>query len=193
MSSEAGFGTAAVRYASVGTGFRGPSGPPTVAEPATDGRGPAHGRGRTSPRTGAEKATDGAGGSGHADRSHPDSHPDLPFQDACSCSHSSARPWFTASSPSGSRAALNPPGMSLLGHQQLRSSSRFPGSCSCGLSATAGSRSSHAGPDPGSPQARHSRRKRGAGTCLLPSQDRLATPVNGRGSRGRIPGFREVA
>jgi len=68
MSSEAGFGTATVRYASAGAGFRGPSGPPTVAEPATDGRGPAHGRARTSPRTGAEKATDGAGGSGYADR-----------------------------------------------------------------------------------------------------------------------------
>src|SRR5271166_1127019 len=52
MSSEAGFGPAAVRYASVGAGFRGPSGPPTVAEPATDGHGQAYGRARTSPRTG---------------------------------------------------------------------------------------------------------------------------------------------
>src|ERR1700733_15686437 len=68
MSSEAGFGAAAVRYASVGAGFRGPSGPPTVGEPATDGRGPAHGRARSSPRTTAEKATHGAGGSGHTDR-----------------------------------------------------------------------------------------------------------------------------
>ena len=34
MCFEAGFGTAAVRYASVGAGFRGPSGPPTVGEPA---------------------------------------------------------------------------------------------------------------------------------------------------------------
>jgi len=64
MCFEAGFGVAAVRYTSVDAGFRGPSGPQTVAEPATDGRGPAHGRARTSPRTTAEKATDGAGGSG---------------------------------------------------------------------------------------------------------------------------------
>src|SRR5689334_23703366 len=35
--SEAGFGTAAVRYTSVGARFRGPRGPPTVGEPATDG------------------------------------------------------------------------------------------------------------------------------------------------------------
>src|ERR1700737_2215956 len=68
MSFEAAFGTAAVRYASVDAGFRGPSGPRTVGEPATDERGPAHGRARTSPRTTAEKATDGAGGSGFADR-----------------------------------------------------------------------------------------------------------------------------
>ena len=52
MSSEAGFGTAAVRYTSVDTGFRGPSGPRTVGEPATDGHGPAHGRERKRPRTG---------------------------------------------------------------------------------------------------------------------------------------------
>jgi hypothetical protein len=50
---------AAVRYASVGTGFRGPGGPRTVAEPATDGRGPAHGRVRTSPRMGAERPRTG--------------------------------------------------------------------------------------------------------------------------------------
>ena len=68
MCFEAGFGAAAVRYASVDAGFRGPSGPRTVGEPATDGRGPAHGRARTSPRTGAEKATDGADRSGYADR-----------------------------------------------------------------------------------------------------------------------------
>ena len=68
MRSEAGFGTAAVRYASVGAGFRGPRGPPTVGEPATDGHGPAHGRPRTSPRTRAGKATDAAGGSGYSDR-----------------------------------------------------------------------------------------------------------------------------
>ena len=68
MSSEAGFGTAAVRYTSVDTGFRGPSGPPTVAEPATDGHGQAHGQARTGSRTTAERATDGAGGSGYADR-----------------------------------------------------------------------------------------------------------------------------
>src|SRR5271157_3590739 len=77
-----------VIYTSVDTGFRGPSGPRTVGEPATDGHGPAHGRPRTSPRTGAEKATDGAGGSGYADRSRPDSRSDLPFQDACSMSPS---------------------------------------------------------------------------------------------------------
>jgi hypothetical protein len=86
MRPEGRFRAAAIRYASVGAGFQGPSGPPTVAEPATDGHGPAHGRVRTSPRTGAEKATDGAGGSGHANRSGPGSHPDLPFQDACSMS-----------------------------------------------------------------------------------------------------------
>src|ERR1044071_226165 len=80
MSSEAGFGTAVVRYASVDAGFRGPSGPPTVAELGTDGRGPAHGRPRTSPRTGAGKATDGAGGSGHADRRHRDYLPDWHFR-----------------------------------------------------------------------------------------------------------------
>ena len=68
MCFEAGFGAAAVRYASVDAGSRGPSGRQTVAEPATDGHGPAHGRPRTSPRTTAEKATDGAGGSGYADR-----------------------------------------------------------------------------------------------------------------------------
>jgi len=68
MCFEVGSGAAAVRYVSVDAGFRGPSGPQTVAESATDGRGPAHGRPRTSPRTEAKKATDGAGGSGHADR-----------------------------------------------------------------------------------------------------------------------------
>jgi hypothetical protein len=71
MCSEAVFGAAAVRYASVGAEFRGPSGPPTVSEPATDGHGRAHGRPRTGPRTGAEKATDVAGGSGYADRLPP--------------------------------------------------------------------------------------------------------------------------
>src|ERR1700680_2135106 len=92
MSSEAWFGAAAVRYTSVDTGFRGGSGPQTVAEPATDGRGPAHGRPRTSPRTTAEKAPDGAGGSVYADRSHPNSRSDLPFQDACSMSSSPSSP-----------------------------------------------------------------------------------------------------
>src|SRR5271166_2658164 len=41
-----------VIYTSVDTGFRGPSGPRTVGEPATDGHGPAHGRERKRPRTG---------------------------------------------------------------------------------------------------------------------------------------------
>jgi hypothetical protein len=67
MRSEAEFGTASVRYASVGAGFRGASGPPTVAEPATDGHGPAYGLLRTSPRTEAVKATDGTSGSGYSD------------------------------------------------------------------------------------------------------------------------------
>ena len=92
MCFDAGFGTAAVRYASVGAGLRGPSGPPTVAEPATDGRGPAHGRARTSPRTGAQMATDRAGGRGCTDRPQPDSHPDLPFQDARPVSPSPSSP-----------------------------------------------------------------------------------------------------
>ena len=49
---------AAVRYASVGAGFRGPRGRRTVGRPRTgtdqptDGHGPAHGRGRKRPRTG---------------------------------------------------------------------------------------------------------------------------------------------
>ena len=47
---EARFRAAAVRYASVGTGFRGRA-VHDRGEPATDGRGPAHGRPRTSPRT----------------------------------------------------------------------------------------------------------------------------------------------
>src|ERR1700722_6851964 len=98
MSFEAGFGMAAVRYVSVGTGFRGPRGSPTVGEPATDGHGPAHGRPRTSPRTSEEKATDGAGRSGHADRSHTDSRPDLPFQDACSMSPSPSSPGSSSAS-----------------------------------------------------------------------------------------------
>jgi hypothetical protein len=68
MSFEAALGMAAVRYASVDAGFRSPSGPRTVGEPATDEHGPAHGRARTSPRTTAEKATDGAGGSGYDNR-----------------------------------------------------------------------------------------------------------------------------
>jgi hypothetical protein len=54
-----GFKTAAVRYASVGAGFRGPCGPRTVAEPATDGHGPAHGRARTGSRTTAERPRTG--------------------------------------------------------------------------------------------------------------------------------------
>jgi hypothetical protein len=45
--------TVAVRYVSVGAGFRGPCDPRTGADRLTDG---------------AEKATDGAGGSGYADR-----------------------------------------------------------------------------------------------------------------------------
>jgi hypothetical protein len=53
MRFEAGFGGAAVRYASVGAGFRDPCGPRTGTDRPTDG---------------AEKATDGAGGSGYADR-----------------------------------------------------------------------------------------------------------------------------
>jgi hypothetical protein len=43
---------AAVRYASVGTGFRGTCGARTEADRATDRHGPAHGRGRKRPRTG---------------------------------------------------------------------------------------------------------------------------------------------
>jgi hypothetical protein len=82
----------------VGAGFRGRSGPPTVAEPPTDGHGPAHGRPRTSARTGAEKATDGAGGSGYTDRSHPDSPSDLPFRVL----------FFQAAQPRGQRAAPDP-------------------------------------------------------------------------------------
>ena len=49
-------------------------------------------RGTCGPRTGAEKATDGAGRSGYADRSHPDSRSDLPFQDVCSMSPSPSSP-----------------------------------------------------------------------------------------------------
>jgi hypothetical protein len=59
---------AAVRYASVGAGFRGPCGP----------------------RTEAERATDGAGGSGYSDRPAPLLASDLPFQEACSVSSSSS-------------------------------------------------------------------------------------------------------
>jgi hypothetical protein len=60
MSSEAGFGTAAVRYASVGAGFRGPSGPPTVVDrPRT---------GTDQPTAEARKATDGADGSSYTHR-----------------------------------------------------------------------------------------------------------------------------
>src|ERR1700722_6377194 len=57
MRSEAGFGSAAVRYASVGTGL--------VA------------------RTGAEKPTDGGGGSGYTDRHAPLLASHLPFQEVC--------------------------------------------------------------------------------------------------------------
>jgi hypothetical protein len=41
---------------------------------------------RTSARTAAKKAADGTGGSGYADRPHPDSCPDLPFQEAAAIS-----------------------------------------------------------------------------------------------------------
>jgi hypothetical protein len=59
MRSEAGFGATAVRYTSVDTGFRGPSGPQTVAEPATDEHGQAYGRARTSLRTRPKKPRTG--------------------------------------------------------------------------------------------------------------------------------------
>jgi hypothetical protein len=56
---KAGFGTAVVRYASVGAGFRGravrrpwQNRPRTGADRPTDGHGPAHGRRRKRPRTG---------------------------------------------------------------------------------------------------------------------------------------------
>jgi hypothetical protein len=52
------FAAPAVRYASVDAGFRGPRGP----------------------RTSTDQATDGGSGSGYADRFHPDSRPDLAFQ-----------------------------------------------------------------------------------------------------------------
>ena len=60
-----------VRYASVGAGFWGPCGPRTVVEPATDGRGQAHGRARAGLRTTAERATGGAGGTGYTDWAAP--------------------------------------------------------------------------------------------------------------------------
>ena len=66
----------------------------------TDGSGAGHGRGWDEPRTRLEQATDGAGkihgrgagGTGFIDRSHPNSCPDLPFQEACSVSPSHRAP-----------------------------------------------------------------------------------------------------
>src|SRR5579875_1468530 len=99
MRSEAGFGTAAVRYVSVGTGFRGPSGPPTVGEPATDGHGPAHGRGPRRPRTGPVGVVT-------LTVSRPDSRSDLQFQD-------SSRTCMTGSTCRPYRRWRRPPWMSL--------------------------------------------------------------------------------
>ena len=82
--------------------------PPSAMRPWAPGSGgrTAHGRRRNWPRTRAKrptdaggKATDGAGGSGHADRSRPDSRPDLPFQDACSLSPSPSSPGSCSASP----------------------------------------------------------------------------------------------
>ena len=102
MRFEAGLRAAAVRYASVSTGVRGPR----------------------VPRTRAEKATDGAGGSGYTNRPARLLASDLPLQNACSLPLSP--------SPLGSRSVsqvmtwMPPEGSPIQRHPRMASATTGP-------------------------------------------------------------------